>query len=76
MPDRCLDGRASPEFAFDDAEDATLLAGDEHATRIWHGVTTVGSVTGLLGSCSTPAWKQASFLRGREGLSRGSASSY
>jgi hypothetical protein len=34
VSDHGLDGGAAPQFAFNDAEDAALLAGDEDAARV------------------------------------------
>ena len=44
MFDHGLDGAAASEFAFGDAEDAVLLAGDEDAAWIGRAVTTISLV--------------------------------
>jgi transposase len=44
VADERLDGGASPQLAFDDAEDAALLAGDEDASRLRRVVTAVSLV--------------------------------
>ncbi len=44
VADDWLDCRTTPEFALDSAEDATLLAGDEDATRIGGVVAAVALV--------------------------------
>ena len=44
MADDGLDGGATSQFAFDDTEDAALLAGDEDAARIGRFVATVALV--------------------------------
>ena len=45
MSDDRLDGGAASQLAFDDAEDAALLAGDENATGILRVVAVVASVS-------------------------------
>ena len=42
--DHGLDGGAAPELAFDHPEDATLLAGDEDASRVFRFVTAIALV--------------------------------
>ena len=44
MADERLDGGASPQLAFDDAEDAALLAGDEDPSRVGRIVAAVSLV--------------------------------
>ena len=44
VADHGLDGGAASQFAFDGAEDAALLAGDEDAARIWRVVAAVSLV--------------------------------
>src|ERR1700757_4683244 len=44
MTDHGLDGGAAPEFAFDHPEDATLLARDEDAARVFRFVTAIALV--------------------------------
>jgi hypothetical protein len=44
VPDDGLDGRAASELAFDDAEHAAFLPGDEHAARVCGVVAAISLV--------------------------------
>jgi hypothetical protein len=44
VSDHGLDGGAAPQFAFNDAEDAALLAGDEDAARVGGVMATVSLI--------------------------------
>ena len=68
VPDDGLDGGAAAQLAFDDTEDAALLAGDEDATGILCVVTAVSLVD--LGALDHAAGEFLGvFDDGREGMS-------